>query len=335
MRWWVLATAAILLVAAWLHSAMFARVTTPAKPPQEPAKPMAPATPASGAGEPREKAKPPPDAVTAKAALPVRAPQPAALPPPGAPLALIHDSLKALAEAGDARASCRLAFEMQRCANLPGTRRFALQMRERSEEQQGSLAKRSRDAAAFFQARADAAEAACAEFPLERTKGAWKYLLRAAESGHVPSMARFVSGSVLLASNQLPMETLDGWIAFRDQAPMFLQRAIDAGEPAAFEMAAHAHARGQWLGLEIVPKDAARSVAYWKALETVASPRYAGTARANLGYVARQANLSPADVAQAEGLGATLARKVRVPEGGVDFANGTFDRDDGRHCEPA
>ena len=47
---------------------------------------------------------------------PVIAAQP--LPPPGTKLAEIYPGLKVLADAGDTRAACRLAYELNRCRNL-------------------------------------------------------------------------------------------------------------------------------------------------------------------------------------------------------------------------
>ena len=44
-------------------------------------------------------------------------------PPPGARLSAVVDTLRAAADAGDARAQCRLAFELYRCAQLPALKR--------------------------------------------------------------------------------------------------------------------------------------------------------------------------------------------------------------------
>jgi hypothetical protein len=259
----------------------------------------------------------------------------APLPPPGRPLVEIFPELERLAKAGNVTAMCRLSFELERCRHLPGLRRFALESRLRAEEFSPVNAlhvKRQLESAAFFQRRTESLEPICRDFPVEKTREGWKLLLDAAQAGHTPSMARFAWYGP--PGDLQPLETLDGWIAFRDQAPQFLQRAIDAGEPSAFELAAVSHERGQWRGLVLLPKDPVRAAAYWMALERRASPGYAEKPRNAWQSIQREARFTPMQVAQAEALAAELVTKLRrAPPEGVDFAHGTFNADDGTHCE--
>src|SRR5690606_22706592 len=48
----------------------------------------------------------------------------ASLPPPDAPLATVFDALAEAADAGDVRASCRLAWDLKRCQTLDARQRI-------------------------------------------------------------------------------------------------------------------------------------------------------------------------------------------------------------------
>lgn len=256
------------------------------------------------------------------------------LPPPNVKLADIYPELERLAKDGSLPAMCRLAFEMERCRRLPSLRKTALEWRLKAEESPLASAfaqQRTLEGVASLQRQSDALEPVCAGFPIETTHDSWKYELSAVEAGHAPSIARFVWRG---PPRDLPtIVTLDAWNVYRDQAPQLLQRAVDAGEPGAFEVAAVAHERGQWQGLAIVPADPVRAAAYWMALERRASPQGANRFGNAWQRVQRAAGLTQDQVVQAQALAAQLAPKLRPPPGGVDFSHGTFAADDGRHCE--
>lgn len=256
------------------------------------------------------------------------------LPPPNRPLAEIFPELERLAKSGNLDAMCRLGFEMERCHGLPGLRKWALENTLRAEESTIAnpvFRQKQMEGVALLQRRVKEQEPICAGFPIEKTNDGWKYQLDAALAGHGPSMARFVWLGP--PRDRTPLETLDAWIAYRDQGSQLLMRAVEAGEPGAFEIAAIVYERGQWQQLALAPKDPVRAAAYWMALERRAAPGYAGTARNWWQGIQRKAELTPAQIAEAERLANELAPKLRPPPGGVDFTRGTFGADDGTHCE--
>jgi len=242
----------------------------------------------------------------------------------------IHDELRQRALNGDVRAACRLAFELQRCASLP-SRRFMLDgTRQRAaDEKDAGMRAGYAKALAFWGGLVEQAESTCEGFPPQETSSAWKWELAAAQAGYPPSMARFVSGVNAGAFGREGARH-DGWNAYRDHAAEFLQRAVDAGEPVAFELAMHAHRRGQLHGVPLVPQDPVRAAAFSIALQRAASAEYA--AYFDLAETARE--LGAERYAEAQRLSQALsARLARVPPGSVDFTNGTQGRDDGSHCE--
>jgi hypothetical protein len=277
-----------------------------------------------------------PQAVPARTAVPAlpkvdhRAASFAPMPPIGTRLATIHETLQRQALNGDVRAACRLAFELKRCAGLPGLRQFVAQIRAREADPETPAILRDGEGKAerFFGGLAQRAEVACAGFPHEETANAWKWQIAAALAGYPPSMARFAAASVFGPKDAAQ----DSGAAYRDHAAELLQRAIDAGEPIAFEMAMHAHLRGESFGSFQLPQDPVRSAGYALALRAVASPAY----EAYFPLEDFQRSLGPARYAEAQRLARELSVKLaHVAPGSVDFTNGTQGRDDGSHCDRA
>ena len=248
------------------------------------------------------------------------------LPKPGSRLVDIHDTLARRALNGDVRAACRLAFELETCARLPGVQNMVAQIRQRdAEETDPAMREGHARALAFFGAIADRGAHTCDGVASEETTNAWKWQVAAALAGYPPSMARFAAASVFGSQ-----ATHDGVHAYRDHAADLLQRAIDAGEPIAFELAMHAHRRGESFGSFQLPKDPVRAAAYALALHRAASPAYARY----FDLEDLQRSLGAERFAQARHLSQSLAAKLaHLPPGAVDFTNGTQGRDDGSHCE--
>lgn len=279
-------------------------------------------------GEPMKAASP----ATRPAAMPVAAETRVALPAPQTPLRLIFDDLKRLSEAGDVRATCRLAFEVDRCARLPAMRKSAQEQRLLAKETlMKLLGGRLLESADRLDDRIRRDEAACEDFSLEGVPEGWRYQLAAAQAGHEPSMIRFVGGSSLFAPNRAPLEALDGWIAYRDNAAGWFATALQAGDPAAFELAAHAHMRGDFLGMVLVPKDPVRGAAYYQVLAERAAPEYMEQAQGNARHA--QARLSPEQLRESQEQAAKLRTQIRAAPGTVDFSRGSYGKDDGSHCE--
>jgi hypothetical protein len=264
-----------------------------------------------------------------------------ALPPVDTALASVIAELKRRSEGGDVHANCRLAFELHRCAGLEPLQR-SINMQKPLDEDLLSLLhpiERERRIKAFEQrmrsldSRLRHLERVCAGVPDKDIETAWRYHLFAAQAGHVPSMVRWVAAPPLEPIRGTPLSNLDGWIAYRDNARQWLDAAIEAGDIHAFEVAAHAHARDNWKGMTLVPKDGVRSVAYWMALERVAAPVYAGKVRDNRMFVEKQFALGSAELAESARLSTELAKHLaNVPPGSVDLSTGTFGADDGSHC---
>jgi len=253
-----------------------------------------------------------------------------------APLKDIADELRDRARQGDPQAACRLAFEMDRCARLPERRRFAAEIRQHSTDasKDDDMRRRMDTSADFFEGFVRRDEPVCSGVETGALRGGWRYLLQAAQAGHVPSMVRFAGGWTLTVGGGSPGENLDGWNALRDLGPSFLQAGIDGGFAEAFEQARFAHMRGDLFGIPF-PKDPRLSVAYSLALARAGTPGERERSEPSARHVAREAGLSDEDYARADVLAATLAQKIiaRSGAGTVDFTRGTYAKDDGSHCE--
>lgn len=154
------------------------------------------------------------------------------LPAPNTRVADVYDDLARRARAGDTRASCRLAAELARCAQLPMLR---LQLRHSEArtldgtKQPGSPEKHRIDTVARLGNTVDAIGALCEGTGPERANEAFDWLLRAAAGGHVPAMSRFVREPML--SPQRYLHELDRLAAYRERAAAFALAALEAGDP--------------------------------------------------------------------------------------------------------
>lgn len=169
----------------------------------------------------------------ASPASPVAARQ---LPPPGAPLSRTHETLRALADAGHAKAACRLAVGLLRCAHLP-----RLYVAPNIEAQEARLVERGRLAAANQIAeehlwRLETMQD-CDQLPPDlRSQGA-RYLHQAARAGDPHAMLAYASGHHLDPSGRGMMAgpEFERW---RSESPGMLRGALRAGNPsAAFALA--------------------------------------------------------------------------------------------------
>ena len=295
--------------------------------------------PSSAEGAPRIDAHPAAmvEAPIGKAeSQPLRAAASAAtpLPPLNMPVAQVLDSLERAARAGDARAACRAAFELERCHELRALQASISTFRDLAERPGvgTELAKRYNAMADREQSRFLEAKRLCEGVSASEARDAWRYLLQAARAGHGPSMARFASRRVF--SDADPVAALDGLIAFRNEGPSFLARAAQAGYPEAYEQLAFAYVTGMDLGLG-VPHDAIRGVAYYTALMRVATPDENARLQRAIDYAIQNDNLGAQEVARAkamaEPLAATLLR--RSAPGSVELGHGPFGGDNGSQCE--
>ena len=120
----------------------------------------------------------------------VSASQGPSLPPLDTPLKDSYASLKERADAGEPAASCRLSFELNRCHQLGNARSIAEKMvnKEASKTSSDSTVPTSLMEVSDLIKRD---EKVCDSIASATTKDAWRYLLKAAQAGHVPSMVRF------------------------------------------------------------------------------------------------------------------------------------------------
>jgi hypothetical protein len=160
-----------------------------------------------------------------------RMPAAAPLPPRDAPLASVMADLEQRARGGDARAACRLAADLSRCALLPRRRTFRAMvdpLRDGGGRRSGAVDWRI-DAAARLDVTLEDDERLCEGIGREQSRRSIDWLYRAAQAGHVPSMAAFGSGNW--------MSTEPGFIhqpelvaAFARDAGRMAVAALDAGD---------------------------------------------------------------------------------------------------------
>jgi TPR repeat protein len=272
-----------------------------------------------------------PAKLEAVAAVPPRS---APLPPIGTPVAQVLDDLKRDAQAGDARAACRLAFELERCEDLRALQASIATFRDHAERPGigPELARRYNAIADRDQVRLADGRRLCEGVSTRQAADAWRYLLQAARAGHAPSMARFASRRVF--SDADPVAALDGLIAFRNEGPTFLARAAQAGDAEAYEQLAFAYVTGMDLGLG-VPHDAVRGVAYYTALARVATPDERTRLQRAIDYAIQNDNLAAGDVARARAMAEPLAAVLlrHHAPGTVEVGRAPFSADNGSHCE--
>jgi TPR repeat protein len=221
--------------------------------------------------------KPAPAASRSPAArLPI---PPASLPPLETPVREVVAALKARADGGDVRASCRIGMELARCRT---TRLFGT-LQAQDERRLKALKPGSNE----FMAVRDSIEAQRKAHAVERLAcegvedpdldAAWSYLLRAAQGGHVPSISLFLVAPPLPES---AIEDLEGYAAYRDHAPAFFERAIAAGDvPAAFiAYSQWAYGRGT-RGGKVFERDPQRALTFAYLLLPLVDARAADTMR--------------------------------------------------------
>jgi hypothetical protein len=291
----------------------------------------APAPPAAHADAPASTAARSPRATPAGS---MAAPAFPSLPPVNTPVAQVIDDLERQARAGDVRAACRVAFELQRCHELRALQASVSTFRDLAERPGigPELARRYNAMADRDQARFLEGRRLCEGVTTAQSQDAWRYLLQAARAGHGPSMARFASRRVFADAD--PVAALDGLIAFRNEGPAFLERAAQAGYPEAYEQLAFAYVTGLDLGLG-VPHDAVRGVAYYTALMRVATADENARLQRAIDYAVQNDKLDAGEVARARAMAEPLAGPLlrRNAPGSVELQKVASGAENGAHCE--
>ena len=271
--------------------------------------------------------------VASRAAIPSGAPR-LELPETGVPLASVYRQLKEAADAGEVHAACRLGFELNRCRTLKayevGLR--ALRSRLATETADGkdapkSLVDLTARTAAGYQTRVQL----CAGFADDESQRAWQYMARAAEAGHVPSMIAFVVGKTGL-DMQDPSATAEGWLHYRERAPILLTQALERGVPELVEFAAASYGKKDVVN-GIVLYDPIRALSLYSALQSVAAGKYRERVDTNIALLMENAALTNADVERASVAAAPLVSVITKNNPGLIETIGARSMDDtGRFC---
>ncbi|HET9576748.1 MAG TPA: hypothetical protein VFP44_02915 [Usitatibacter sp.] len=264
------------------------------------------------------------------ASLPTHPGQP--LPPPGTPLVLMFDSLKTLAEQGDARAACRLAFELDRCRKIDLLRKAPAVWREAAKQSPVPVSEEeTARRVAESESRLAQAETACKDVSGEQMLAAWDYGLAAALAGNREARWLVSFFPVGLDYNH-PENTLEGWAEWRRYIPRIMQEGVEAGDPRMFQLAGRAYLMPT-LGYRVYPQDAIRGTALMMALQAGASPAYRDAATSGSHFWMDRFGLSEDEVRRARALAATLPPLTQLPAGGYDWSRGMAPDSDGSACE--
>ena len=156
-----------------------------------------------------------------------------ALPPPGTPIAKSYDTLAARARAGDPHASCRLAYELERCGMMRTLRWHVAGDVERAELQAWKNAPPDKlDRLVDVRARQREAiaklEVDCAGLAPSRPDEWFDWVLLSANQGSVAAASRFATRGPFVDPRML--ERLDRYASYRDRAPELALRALEGGD---------------------------------------------------------------------------------------------------------
>jgi hypothetical protein len=221
-------------------------------------------TPTAGAGSttPSSAAAAPASASNASPPLPAAA----LLPARDAPLASVIADLEQRARGGDARAACRLAADLSRCALLPRRREFRAMidpLRDGGDRgsRRGGAVDWQIDTAARLDVTLEDDERLCEGITREQSRRSIDWLHRAAQAGHVPSMAAFGSGN-WMSTEPAFIHQPELVAAFARDAARMAAAALDAGDRSLLEPLGLAYAgRGSLVGPlgELIEPDPAKA----------------------------------------------------------------------------
>lgn len=201
----------------------------------------------------------------------------ATLPPASTPLDRLWSTLQGPAQAGDARAACRLAIETIRCVNAT---RFASAVQPSSSEEHGELRTlidfeqspssfggsgepedtQTQVALEGFSAQLRATAQRCEGVSQERATSARALLRAAALAGQPDAQAVYAAGEgwFLSIPGSMASPEFDQW---RSEAPLIVARMLDAGHPDAPGLLAGAYSDQTWLA-GLYDYDIERAAAY-------------------------------------------------------------------------
>lgn len=155
------------------------------------------------------------------------------LPPDDRPLTEVFDELSERARKGDQDAACRLAWDLETCAGLEELAQVESTLVDWAAQERPGSTDESRAArrAATMASRLARARKVCAGLDASQTALAPAMMRRAAELGEPRSMARYALNPRF--DRLRPLDQVDALHAYRNEASVFLERAVDAGDPLA------------------------------------------------------------------------------------------------------
>lgn len=209
------------------------------------------------------------------------------LPPIGVPLKDVLNDLKQRAADGDARAACRLSSDLSKCRFLPRIREMlSTEITSAARAVAGSTeVARATRAATQLSALRERSERVCSGITDETSRDAWRFLLQAANRGHVDSMLRFSIQPPLNEQNFA--YDLEGWNAYKENALPLLERAAASGSTLAVYHLFRAYAgMAMPAGIELGHQDPARAYAYGQILYRVMAPSERGAIGRRLEQIA-------------------------------------------------
>ena len=178
------------------------------------------------------------------------------------------EQLKALADAGNARAACVLAMQISKCAFFPVVGRKEVREREASlarlrAESDDVTAAEARLAGS--RAMLQALDASCEGFSVGSEHKAWMYLLQSALMGFEPAMSQF-SGFPLFDPEDINA-SIDGFSAYMYYAGPLTEALAQRGDLNAVTQASWDYSNTGptflgMIGLNALPRDPARALMY-------------------------------------------------------------------------
>lgn len=179
-------------------------------------------------------------------------------PSPDTPVAERIEALLPAAEAGDARAACRVVAELMLCrvAEKHVQNKYA----EAVSAARGALWYRLEEDSDLDAALVDI-ERACRAVPPERHVRAGALLASAARAGNVEATLQYVQGHFLLRRNSDDFMANPEFERWRRDAPGMLEQLLRAGVPEAALLMATVHSGNAGLADQLIEDDPVRAVA--------------------------------------------------------------------------
>lgn len=255
------------------------------------------------------------------------------LPPLDTPVASYFSSLKEKALAGDARAACRIAFDMGDCTESIANerRRFAALSRQ-ADTANPSFLKSEADilnerVIPAVRSNLKRLEARCQGFALSQDeRPIWQYVLISAQNGNVSAMTRFVYGVDVGLNPDLPAASPEAWMAYRQYTPFLLESALSKGDSFAFYLAGRAHQGVEaTFGLKVFEQDPASAIKYYTAAAERATGGSAKLLERTIEDIVKKSKVPPDVVDRSRQLGRALAATPASSSVLLDIQNSIVD----------